>query len=942
MASHYRGGEITWTCQGNGMYMFHLKFYRDCNGIPGPAAVILSTSIPGTPSINMSLVQQFDISPGGLQANGTTACANCSQGNGGSPIPGLVEMYEFQSAPIFLTGVPPVIGWIFSWGECCRSNLDNISGAAGIGFGLKAIMYPLSGQNTNPCFDSSPYFAEIPEVMFCTGYPVTYNQYAIDPERDSMVYSWGVPFDDFLNSTPFAPGYSVNSQLPGPIQNPLNTGVSLDPVTGAISFTSFTGGVFMTKIVVTTYKNGSKSAEIFREIAITLNNNCAPVWSGQNLPPDVNAPFFDPVTGLQTAFIDTVFAGDTVDFLLSISDFDIFTNGSGQTITVTAVGDLFGSNFTNPSQGCPQPPCATLSNPVPLSFSIGGNIQFNWVTTEDHLFAPGNQHENNRYNFTITARDNYCPANGVNTSTISIIIQPRQVLLPPVLRCAVVNNDGSVSLNWTKTPSFDSLNLFEAYNIYASLSAGGPFQFVDSVNFAGINSTMYTHSTAALTSLFGVNASQQRIYYRAAVQTYGAFNYYWDPSNIMSTIKLNVVQGTGGQPQLNWNAASSPQLPSQSSFYQIYREYPIGTWNLIGSTAALTFTDVTAQTLCNDSVSYRIELQDTSGCNSVSDVSGILVNSSSGMSAISPVNPSFCSGGSVILSAPSGYIYTWSTGATSQSIVVNNGGTYSVTVSNGTGCSVTGSALVTVYANPAPVITGTTIICQGTTTTLNAGSGYSTYQWSNGNASQTVSVGAAGIYTVTVTNLNGCSGTDTIFVFVNPLPIVAAQANGNTSFCQGDSVQLSVPANYVLYQWYRFNFPVVPFVFQPNYQAKTYGYYKCKVTDFNGCTNYSNSIFVDIPCIPIDDEIEKEGSYNDEIEWEVYPNPSDGDFYLKGAAINLNEILITDLAGKQINFITDRDPGNPIRISGLKQGVYLLRIPGRNGTEVLKLVKVQN
>lgn len=47
----------------------------------------------------------------------------------------------------------------------------------------------------------------------------------------------------------------------------------------------------------------------------------------------------------------------------------------------------------------------------------------------------------------------------------------------------------------------------------------------------------------------------------------------------------------------------------------------------------------------------------------------------------------YCGGGSVTLTAPSGYGYLWSTGATTQSILVTQPGTYTVQISNGNGCS---------------------------------------------------------------------------------------------------------------------------------------------------------------------------------------------------------------------------------------------------------------
>jgi hypothetical protein len=80
-ASHGMGGEITWTCLPGGQFKFQVKFYRDCNGIPGPPSVTMNTTVPGVPSIPCALFDQNDISPDGFTSNGATICPSCGSGN---------------------------------------------------------------------------------------------------------------------------------------------------------------------------------------------------------------------------------------------------------------------------------------------------------------------------------------------------------------------------------------------------------------------------------------------------------------------------------------------------------------------------------------------------------------------------------------------------------------------------------------------------------------------------------------------------------------------------------------------------------------------------------------------------------------------------------------------------------------------------------------------
>lgn len=65
-----------------------------------------------------------------------------------------------------------------------------------------------------------------------------------------------------------------------------------------------------------------------------------------------------------------------------------------------------------------------------------------------------------------------------------------------------------------------------------------------------------------------------------------------------------------------------------------------------------------------------------------------------------------------------------------------------------------------------------TAICQGTTHTLNAGTGHSTYLWNTGATSQTIDVSSAGLYWAEVSDSHGCVKRDTINIGINPLPTV--------------------------------------------------------------------------------------------------------------------------------------------------------------------------
>jgi gliding motility-associated-like protein len=133
--------------------------------------------------------------------------------------------------------------------------------------------------------------------------------------------------------------------------------------------------------------------------------------------------------------------------------------------------------------------------------------------------------------------------------------------------------------------------------------------------------------------------------------------------------------------------------------------------------------------------------------------------------------PAICSGESTFLSIPTGYTnIEWSNGAASNTISVDQPGTYSVTASLG-GCETSGSIVVSVAETPVPVISGETPICAGTTTELSLNDDFTTITWSTGSAAPSIEVGA-GNYTVTVTNDLGCPGTDSYSVANFPVPLL--------------------------------------------------------------------------------------------------------------------------------------------------------------------------
>jgi len=119
----------------------------------------------------------------------------------------------------------------------------------------------------------------------------------------------------------------------------------------------------------------------------------------------------------------------------------------------------------------------------------------------------------------------------------------------------------------------------------------------------------------------------------------------------------------------------------------------------------------------------------------------------------------YCVGASTTLDAGAGFAsYSWSSGETTQTISAT-AGNYTVTVTDSNGCSNTSAQVsVTELALPTVAISGTLFYCAGSNTTLTATAGLSSYLWSSGETTQSITA-TAGSYTVTGTDANGCSTT---------------------------------------------------------------------------------------------------------------------------------------------------------------------------------------
>jgi hypothetical protein len=192
---------------------------------------------------------------------------------------------------------------------------------------------------------------------------------------------------------------------------------------------------------------------------------------------------------------------------------------------------------------------------------------------------------------------------------------------------------------------------------------------------------------------------------------------------------------------------------------------------------------------------YSVTLTNAAGC-SATDAINVAYASPSSVDL--GLDQSICQGQSLLLDATlPGATYLWSTGATTGQISVSTPGLYSVTVFQGA-CSVSDAITISVLPVPTVDLGNDTTLCAGASLNLDASYPSAGYVWSTGSTASSITVSAAGTYSVDV-DLNGCIASDDIVV--NVLSPGSIDLGADTSFCQGGSLLLDATLAGATYLW---------------------------------------------------------------------------------------------------------------------------------------------
>jgi PKD repeat protein len=594
------------------------------------------------------------------------------------------------------------------------------------------------------------------------------------------------PLDDATFSYASA-DYCANDADPTPTITGLGggtfsstAGLSINTSTGQIDLSASTPGSYtVTYTTAGTCPNSS-------DVVVNINANpAAPVISA----------------GGPTTFC----AGGSVDLTSSQATGNVWsTTETTQTINIVSSGS-YTVTYTD-GNGCSATSAPTVvtmnANPAAPTISAGGPTTF---CDGGSVALTSSEPSGNLWSTTETTQTISATTSGSYTVTYT---------------------DGN-GCSATSAPTVVTVNATPATPV---ISAGGPTTFCDggSVALTSSQATGNVWSTTETTQTINVTTS-------------GSYSVTYTDANGCSATSAPTVLTVNANPAVPTISAVGPTTFCDAGSVALTSSQASGNiWSTTETTQTISATT---------SGSYTVTYTDGNGCSATSAPTVVTVNANPIAPTITAGGPTtFCDGGSVALTSSQSSGNVWSTTETTQTINVATSGSYTVTYTDGNGCSATSAAtVVTVNATPAtPVISagGPTTFCDGGSVALTS-SQASGNVWSTTETTQTINVTTSGTYTVTYTDGNGCSATSTptvVTVNANPAtPVVTA--GGPTTFCDGGSVTLtsSAPTGNL---WSSAETT-------QTIGVSTSGTYTLTYTDGNGCSATSAPVVVTVNPAPV-------------------------------------------------------------------------------------------
>jgi hypothetical protein len=329
---------------------------------------------------------------------------------------------------------------------------------------------------------------------------------------------------------------------------------------------------------------------------------------------------------------------------------------------------------------------------------------------------------------------------------------------------------------------------------------------------------------------------------------------------------------------------------------------------------------------------YTVTVTDGAGCTNTASVT-VNVNSLPVVTLSSSSN-ALCPGGSQTLTGSSGGTSQWYLNgvlipaATSPTYTATLPGVYNMIKTNLNTCFDSSATGITLFNAPAPSVSigNDTAFCQSPNPyTLTAQTTASIYLWNTGATLNSIPVSSSGVYSVDVTDTNGCVGSDTATITIHPLPVIAF-VPAQDSFCltTGPAALSATPAGGTFSG---------PGVSGNTFTAATAGVGVHSITytyvDSLGCEASSTVLFTVDVCT----------GFNTSTAQTIFtatPNPSNGLF-----AVNVSlpgTLIIYSIEGREVYRTQHNAAGrSDVDLTAFGSGMYLLRYVYEGGESTARV-----
>lgn len=589
-------------------------------------------------------------------------------------------------------------------------------------------------------------------------------------------------------------------------------------------------------------------------------------------------------------------SGGNITYLWTTSNGTIIGPANTPIVTVAAAG-TYCLTVTNTSNGCSATDCASVtSNTTPpvanagsaspltctttqvtlngSSSSSGSNFSYIWTTTNGNIVSGAttlNPVVNLPavYVLTVTNSANGCTASSSVTVT-SNTTQPTASAGPDrVLNC----NNTSVVLDGSGSSQGGNFNyLWSGPGIVSggttptpTVNAAGSYIILVTNTSNGCTKTDTTAVAQTPALVAAIPASQNVLCNGAntgsatAAGSGGKAPYTYAWSNSATTAQItNIAAGTYSviiTDADNCTALATAVVTQPTAIVvnaSATGETSVGgnngtaTANPSGGVPNYTYgwsNGAATQSISNLAPgTYTVSITDANNCVATQTVTVASFSCGGVAVSIASTNPS-CNGGNngTAVATPNGgnqpYSYVWSNGATTSSISGLAAGSYTVSMSEGNGCVVTGNVTLT---SPSAISLSSQVFnvsCNGgnngeATIAATGGTGNFTYNWSNGGTGATQANLSAGSYTASATDANGCVSTIQVTISQPPVLVGNVTASNETAVNANDGTAAVAMSGGLSPYTYLWNHNATT----PSVTGLAPGTYCVTVTDAASCT----------------------------------------------------------------------------------------------------------